>query len=232
MSIKNGPAISKVGGGDCRATVAPNKSAPSRAHDALPVPAAVTPPIDSTSALSASSALSVAETRRESALERIRWLRAAPLSEQEFLDAAIRAVVDALDVPYGKILALEASGPWLTVQAGVGWQPGTVGRARVPLGSRSQAGLALRIGSSVICSDLPRTRRFTDAALLRRHGVVSGMSAVIGTPERPYGVLGVHTTTPRDFTPGETQFVCRAAALVGTGISQRRRECVGPDGAA
>lgn len=171
-----------------------------------------------------------ADARWEPPLERLRELVAAPSSELEFLDAAIRAVVHALDVPLGKILALEASAPWLIVLAGVGWQPGTVGHARVPLGSRSLAGLTLRVGSSVVCPDLPRTRRFADATLLRRHGVVSAVSAVIGAPERPYGVLSVHTTTRRDFTPSETRFVCRAAALVSTGVGQRR-ERQPPDGA-
>ena len=173
--------------------------------------------------MSAEMAVSVhADARWELALTRVETLGSEPSSELEFLDAAVRVVVEALGVPYGKVLALESSSPWLLVVAGVGWQPGTVGRSRVPLGSRSQAGLTLRLGGPVVCSDLSGARRFADATLLRRHGVVSGLSVVIGAPDRPFGVLSVHTVTRREFTPMETQFMNRAAALLIAGIRRRR----------
>jgi len=160
----------------------------------------------------------------EPALQRIEALGSGASTELEFLDATVRVVVETLGVPFGKVLELEASSPWLLVVAGVGWEPGTVGRARVPLGSRSHAGLTLRLGGPVVCEDLGRTHRFADATLLRRHGVVSGLSAVIGAPERPFGVLSVHTMTRRYFTPPETRFVNRAAALMAAGIRRRRSE--------
>lgn len=162
------------------------------------------------------------DARWAPALARIRSLVAAPVPESAFLDGVIRMVVDVLGVPHGKILALESSAPWLTVKAGVGWKPGTVGHARVSLGSRSQAGLTLRMGSAVVCPDLARTRRFAGATLLRKHGVVSTASAVIGASERPYGVMSVHTTRRHDFTPAEIQFLSQAAQLVSAGISARR----------
>jgi GAF domain-containing protein len=162
------------------------------------------------------------DARVEQAIARIEAFGSASSADLEFLDAAVRVVVETLGVPYGKVLELESSSPWLRVVAGVGWEPGTVGQARVPLGSRSQAGLTLRLGGAFVCADLGRSRRFADATLLRRHGIVSGLSVVIGAPERPFGVLSVHTTTRRDFTPTETRFVNRAAAVIATGIHRRR----------
>jgi GAF domain-containing protein len=162
-------------------------------------------------------------------LARIHLLVVGPEAELKFLDCVIRVVVDVLGVQHGKILALESSAPWLTVKAGVGWNPGTVGHARVPLGSRSQAGLTLRMGASVVCPDLARTRRFSGATLLRQHGIVSTASAVIGAAERPYGVMSVHTTRQYDFTPAETQFLSRAAHLVNVGIRRRSSALVAID---
>jgi hypothetical protein len=160
--------------------------------------------------------------RRALALAQIRWRSTnLAVSKQRFLAESVQLIADALEVPLVKVLELERSGKWLVVRAGVGWSAGIVGRAKVPVGTTSHAGLTIRMDTPVIYDDLPHLAWFSESEVLRRQHVVSGMSAVIGAAGRPVGVLTVHHTRRRTFTPAEAKFLLRAAALISEGAAAR-----------
>jgi len=164
-------------------------------------------------------------SRRALALAQIRWRSTnLAISKQRFLAESVQLIADALEVPLSKILELEPSGKWLLVRAGVGWAPDVVGRARVRVGTTTHAGLTMCMDTPVIVDDLPHVGWFSESDILRRHDVVSGMSAVVGAAGRPVGVLTVHHTRQRTFTPAEARFLLRAAALIGEGIGGRQRQ--------
>jgi light-regulated signal transduction histidine kinase (bacteriophytochrome) len=94
----------------------------------------------------------------------------------------------------------------------------------VGIGLDSQAGFTLQSKQPVIVADLPAETRFHGPALLVAHGVISGISAIIGAPERPYGVLGVHTTRHRDFSQQDVHFVQSIANLLADAIARARAE--------
>jgi PAS domain S-box-containing protein len=129
-------------------------------------------------------------------------------------DRAAEIVADTLGVEFAKILAYDLEAGRLRVTAGVGWQPGVVGHATVPADAGSQAGYTLRAGAPVTVVDFADERRFCPPPLLSEHGVRSGVSVVIGSVDRPHGVLGAHTRTPRQFTPGDVQFVQAVANVL------------------
>jgi PAS domain S-box-containing protein len=72
--------------------------------------------------------------------------------------------------------------------------------------------------------DLRADTRFSGPALLHDHGVVSGMSVIIGEPERPFGVLGAHTRTRRAFTRDDAHFLQAVANVLATAIGRARAE--------
>src|ERR1019366_8988957 len=109
------------------------------------------------------------------------------------LDDAVVLVAQTLDVEYCKVLELLPDGKALLLRSGVGWRDGLVGTATVGSGTDSQAGNTLLSGQPVMVEDLRTEQRFSGPPLLQEHGVVSGMTVIIPTSERPYGVLGAHT---------------------------------------
>jgi GAF domain-containing protein len=155
-------------------------------------------------------------------LERLRQLAASSSSEQQFLNMAIRAVCNTLTVPLGKVLEVDSQGEFLLIRAGVGWREGVVGFARVPAKPTSQAGLTLALREPVMFDDLRGTRRFTDALILRSHGVVSSLSIALCTEDRIIGVLSVHSLHRRDFSSKESRFLTDAAAIIAEALSRRR----------
>ena len=124
-------------------------------------------------------------------------------------------------VEYSKILELQP-GNQLLLRAGVGWQQGLVGKATIPAGLGSQSGYTLATHEAVIVEDMQHETRFTPAKLLLDHGVISGMSVIIGPIQRPYGVLGVHAREKIHFTPDDINFLQSIAHLLWEAIERHR----------
>jgi two-component system cell cycle sensor histidine kinase/response regulator CckA len=88
----------------------------------------------------------------------------------------------------------------------------------------SQAGFTLQSKLPIIVEDLRTEKRFQGPPLLFDHGVVSGISAIIGDPEQPYGVLGAHTPRRRIFTEDDAQFLQGVAHLLANAEQRQRAE--------
>jgi len=139
-------------------------------------------------------------------------------------ERTVRVVAATLGVEFAKILTYDPEAGVLRLTAGVGWRPGTVGSATVPADSGSQGGYTLRAGAPVVVTDFVVERRFCAPPLLREHGVRSGLSVVIGPSERPHGVLGVHSTVARSFTPEDARFVQTVANMLAAARDRHSME--------
>ncbi|ELY60305.1 PAS/PAC sensor signal transduction histidine kinase [Natronococcus amylolyticus DSM 10524] len=141
------------------------------------------------------------------------------------LEETSSVVAETLGVEYAKVLELRSGDDALALRAGVGWQEGLVGSAAVPTDTGSQAGYTLLSEEPVVVDDLDGEDRFSGPDLLVDHGVVSGISVVIGSPEEPWGILGVHATEKRAFTPHDGNFVKSVANVLASAIeSEQRRD--------
>ncbi|TAK42468.1 MAG: GAF domain-containing protein [Betaproteobacteria bacterium] len=149
------------------------------------------------------------------------------------LERTVQIVAHTLEVDLVKVLKLLPDGSGLRLVAGMGWNPGTVGRAVVDAGLGSQAGYAIRehelaeqrLGAGfapVIVTDLSKEERFSGPPLLVEHGVVSGVAVVIPGNERVWGVLGAHSRAPRRFERREAEFLQAAANLLSAALERCR----------
>ncbi|MGI8504588.1 MAG: PAS domain-containing protein [Hassallia sp.] len=140
------------------------------------------------------------------------------------MNSAVTLIAQSLKVEYCKVLELLPNGEALLLRAGVGWQPGLVGKATVGTDINSQAGYTLFAGEPVIVKDLRTETRFNGSRLLHDHQVVSGISVIIHGLERPFGVLGAHTTQARNFSRDEIYFLQAIANILATGIDRQKME--------
>jgi PAS domain S-box-containing protein len=138
------------------------------------------------------------------------------------LQEVCERVARTVEVEFCKVLELEPDGRALLLRAGVGWKDGLVGKATVLAGDQSQAGRTLAANQPVIVEDLRKETRFNGPPLLMDHGIVSGVSVVIGGQSRPFGVLGVHTATRRAFSNEEVNFLKSVAHVLSETIDRRR----------
>ena len=136
------------------------------------------------------------------------------------LRLAADLVCEILGVEYSKVLHQPAAGEPLVLVAGSGWSDHVEwGVTIVPCDANSQAGYTLLSNETVLVEDLALETRFVGPPLLLEHGVVSGMSVLIQGQDRPYGVLGVHSTHRRRFTDDDGDFLRAVANILGGALA-------------
>jgi len=131
-------------------------------------------------------------------------------------------IATTLNVKFCTVLELLPGDPRFILRAGMGWKAGLVGNLTVPAGTNSQAGYTLLCGEPVVVEDLRSERRFNSPALLRNHEILCGITVVIGRTDRPFGVLGAHSSTPRIFTREDVHFLQTAANVLSQMIENKR----------
>lgn len=136
--------------------------------------------------------------------------------------ATTERVAHVLNMELCKVLELQPDGKHLLLRAGVGWRPGIVGRATVPARAGSQAGYTLLSKSPVVVSDLETENRFQGPSLLIEHQVRSGISVIIGSVERPFGVLGVHSRDKHHFAAHDVEFLNAVANILATAVERQQ----------
>jgi diguanylate cyclase (GGDEF)-like protein len=142
----------------------------------------------------------------------------------QLMDAAVKLVAESLDVGLTELLVPSDDRDSFVLRAGVGWETGLVRTARVPVGSDFQPGFTWGSQGQVRVDDYATETRFRPTPLLRRHGVVSGMSVVLGARRSPCGVLAVYATEPRAFTEEELGFLHSIAHVLAEAIIRQRAD--------
>jgi PAS domain S-box-containing protein len=143
----------------------------------------------------------------------------------DFLQSVTERVAAVLNVEYCKLLELLPDEQGFFLRAGMGWQKGLVGHTIVPGGRDSQSGYTLLSQVPTVVEDLRTDERFNGPELLNLHGVVSGMSTVIGDLENhPFGVIGVHTRSQRRFTENDVNFLQAIANILAESVAQQRSQ--------
>ncbi len=140
------------------------------------------------------------------------------------LNQTMELVSQTLEVELAHVLELQPESESLFLRAGLGWNTGRVGSNVIEAHGRSQAAFILNNGSPVVIADMREERRFIAPNILLENGVVSGVCLIIATRQRPYGILGVYTTTQRQFTGDEVQFLHAVANAIGMAAERRRTE--------
>jgi signal transduction histidine kinase len=110
------------------------------------------------------------------------------------------------------------------LRAGVGWREGLVGRTKEEAGLGSQAGYTLLSDEPVIAEDVRAETRFRPPPLLLEHGVVSSMTVVIPSHDRPFGVLGAHAKERRTFSGDDLNFLQAVANVLAAAIERTLAE--------
>ena len=141
-----------------------------------------------------------------------------------FTDHLVATVAETLQVDFAKVLEKLPDEDVLLLKAGVGWDEGIAGTAKVGTELDSQAGFTLVSSEPVVVEDLSQETRFSGPALLRDHQVISGVSVIIEGDEEPYGVLGVHTKAQRSFTEEDVSFVQAIANVLAQAIRRDNAE--------
>ena len=160
--------------------------------------------------------------RQQAAVAQLGQHAIAQTNLTDLLNHATELVRRTLDIEFATVLELIPGSQEMLLRAGVGWKPGVIGMATVSALPISQSGYTLQSHEPVIITDLRTESRFTQVDLMREHGIVSGMSVIIQTPERAYGVLSGHTSQQRTFSIDDVHFLEAIANILATAIARQQ----------
>jgi PAS domain S-box-containing protein len=140
------------------------------------------------------------------------------------MDEAATVVAQSLGVEYSKVLELLPERDTFLLRAGVGWKEGLTGHVTMDAKADLKAGCTLLSSEPVIVDDFRTATPYSAPRLLHDHGVVSGLSVIIPSPHRPFGVLGVYTAKRRAFTVDDIHFLQSVANILATATERKRTE--------
>ena len=146
-----------------------------------------------------------------------------PGFDQLLADTA-RLTAEGLRTELCKVLEYLPAENRFLVRAGVGWEPGVVGVAKIDADLASPAGFALKTGRPVISNHLQIEDRFKTPEILVRHGVHRAMNVILQGDGRPFGVLEVDSRSGDDFVEYDLAFLQGAANILGMAIERERHE--------
>ncbi len=158
--------------------------------------------------------------RQQEAVARIGFETARATTVEGILEFVVHTVAGALEVEMCKVLQLTPDGRQLRLVSGVGWQSGMVGTALVGVDDASQAGYTLASAGPIFVNDLRTETRFHAPPLLTQHEVISGLSVTISIVGKPWGVLGAHSRSVREFGEIDAQFMQSVASLLAVVIER------------
>ncbi len=160
--------------------------------------------------------------REHEVLSRIAGLSLKIPDFQALLDQALPLVAAILDVEYCSVLRLLPDGNFL-FETGIGWKPEDTGRI-FKKDSVSRAGYTVLSSRPILLEKLDRKNSIRTMGLEGYQDIISGISVLIGSVEKPYGVLTAHSTRKEKFTEEDARFLNVAAIIFSFTIQRKEVE--------
>ncbi len=135
-------------------------------------------------------------------------------SVSDLMQEAITVAAQLLDLEIAAVIELVPERQGFIFRATARATDNDIGEV-VPDGKESQAGYTVTTGAPVIVTDWEYETRFRCSPMLERAGTRSGLTVMIEGRRNPFGVLGLHSTSPREFTEGDVDFVQSLANVLG-----------------
>jgi PAS domain S-box-containing protein len=162
-----------------------------------------------------------AHARRQAAIAELGQRALSGIGLGELFDDALARLTRLLGVELAKLLELNAERSQLTLRAGVGWGDSFTMGVGV---TASQSGYTLTRHEPVVVEDFATERRFKMPEHILAQRVASGMTVLVGSVERPWGVLGVHSRRARRFSASDVNFLQGVANVLASAIERERTE--------
>src|SRR5437899_493198 len=120
------------------------------------------------------------------------------------------------------LFLFDVAGGCQRLEAGLGWQPGTIGALTILASTDSFAGYTFLKKTLVQVDDLRAERRFAIPAHLTSHGIQAGVAVPLGVRDQPIGVLAVYYRAPRRLSDEEGRVLASIAHQTAMAIEKAR----------
>ncbi|MDQ2895310.1 MAG: PAS domain-containing protein, partial [Actinomycetota bacterium] len=140
-------------------------------------------------------------------------------STSDLMAEAVRAAAQLLELEIAAVIELLPSGDAFLFRSTLG-VPDPTG-VKVPADHGSQAGYTILTKGPVVVSDWETEARFSRSPILAELGTRSGLTVVIEGRRAPFGVLGLHSLSVRDFRLEDINFAQAMANVLGDAFERQ-----------
>ena len=140
------------------------------------------------------------------------------------LEEAVGFIAEVLKIRYCEVLEYQPAKNQFVLRAGLGWKPGSVGVATIPVSREYQAGYTFLTQRRVVIEDYASDTPFLLSPLLQDHKICSGVTVHISGDGVPFGVLGAYTSASRSFLPDDINFLRSVSNIIATAMQRKRDE--------
>jgi two-component sensor histidine kinase len=162
--------------------------------------------------------------RQQEILAELGVLALQGASFDKLIDQTAILTANGMEAEFCKVLEYLPAANRLLVRAGVGWEPGIIGKATIGADLESPGGFALHTGKPVISNHLGNEDRFKTPELLLEHGIHRAINVILQGDRTPFGVLEVDSRSEGEFTEYDLAFLQGAANILGMAIERQRFE--------
>jgi len=162
--------------------------------------------------------------RQQQILAELGVLALQGASFDKLIDQTAILTAEGIEAEFCKVLEYLPAANRLLVRAGVGWEPGIIGKATIGADLESPGGFALHTGKPVISNHLGNEDRFKTPELLLEHGIHRAINVILQGDRTPFGVLEVDSRSEGEFTKYDLAFLQGAANILGMAIERQRFE--------
>jgi protein-histidine pros-kinase len=164
------------------------------------------------------------KTKQQSALAELGQLALQSGDLSGLLESSVGLLAEILQVRYCEVLEFEAKENQFLLRAGLGWKPGSIGLATIPVGREFQAGYTFLTLRRAVVDDYSSDTPFILSSLLAQYPIRSGITVHIPGHDQPYGVLGAYSSAPRSFSPEDVNFMRSVATVIATAMQRKHDE--------
>ncbi len=162
--------------------------------------------------------------QQQSAVIRLGQLALSDIALADLMTQAADLIAQTLAVEYVLLWELDADKSYVSLKAGIGWKEGSTDTTRKPLEPNSLESFTLTSQNPIMFENLQEETRFSSSSLLLDHGVVSGISLVVGTVEKPLGVIEVFARQLQIFSQEDCIFLQCVSNILGLAMDRKRLE--------
>lgn len=164
------------------------------------------------------------KTKQQSALAELIQLALQSGELAGLLEYSVGLIVEVLQLRFCEVLEFQPSMNAFLLCAGLGWKPGSVSTAIIPLSREFQAGYTFVTQRRVVIEDYNSDTPFVLSPLLNEHNIRSGVTVHIPGHDASFGVLGAYSAASRKFSSDDINFLRSAANIIATAIQRKRDE--------
>lgn len=165
-----------------------------------------------------------ADGQPQPALIQLGQLALSDIALSDLMTQAATLIAQMLAADYVSIWELDANQKTVSLQANTGWKQGTMDNTKKPLQPNSLEDFTHTSQYPIIIENLPQETRFQASNWMLEQGVVSGISVLIGTIEKPLGVIEVFSQQEQIFSQEDCFILQSIATILGLVIDRKRAQ--------